>query len=138
MDNTETRITKTIEILQSLLLQDYKSGEFLKKFEVEYDDCGRIKKLLFERDKEDFKKNTDKLFGYNKDKPNNCFKERLAEKVPFVNALVHDISDRLKEVYGETLPHELEQELDYIISQTYQATERHLNAERTQYEARQL
>ena len=130
MDNTETRIIKTIEILQSLLLQDYKSGEFLKKFEVEYDDCGRIKKLLFERDKEDFKKNTDKLFGYIKDKPNNCFKECLAEKVPFVNALVHDISDRLKEVYGETLPRELEQELDYIISQTYQATERHLNAEK--------
>ena len=130
MDSTENRIKKTIETLQSLFSQDYDSGEYLKKFEVEYDDCGRIKKLLFERDKEEnkIKKNSDDLKGYVKKEQSNCYRECLGDKEPFVKGLIHDISDRLKEVYGETLPRELDQELDYIVSQAYQATLNHYSA----------
>lgn len=32
---------------------------------------------------------------------------------------VHDIRDRLKEVYGETLPEKLDREIDYIVKETY-------------------
>ncbi len=134
MDNTENRIKKTIETLQSLFSQDYDSGEYLKKFEVEYDDCGRIKKLLFERDKEEnknfnFKKNSEDLKGsVKKEQSRHFIKECLGDKDPYVKGLIHDIADRLKEVYGETLPRELDQELDYIVSQAYQATLSHYSA----------
>lgn len=50
-----------------------------------------------------------------------CYKEVVNNNV---DKLVYDIADRLKEVYGETLPRELDRELKYIVSQTYQATER--------------
>ena len=40
----------------------------------------------------------------------------------FVDKLVYDIKDRLKEVFGENLPRELDQEVEYIVIETYKAT----------------
>lgn len=44
----------------------------------------------------------------------------------FADKIVHDIKDRLKEVYGETLPRELDREVDYIVTETYKATYREM------------
>lgn len=44
----------------------------------------------------------------------------------FTDKIVHDIKDRLKEVYGETLPRELNREVDYIVTETYKATYREM------------
>ena len=44
----------------------------------------------------------------------------------FVDKVVYDIKDRLKEVYGETLPRELDQEVEYIATETYKATHNRL------------
>lgn len=148
-------IKKKEDVIKFLQNEEYQPGRSLKRIDVEFNEFGDIIKFLAERytlkvqmiGGVELVSKSDDLCTHDssendatvdKETTNNCFKECLAEKVPFVNGLVHDISDRLKEVYGETLPRELEQELDYIVSQTYQATERHLNAERTQYEARQL
>ena len=56
----------------------------------------------------------------------NGFVETLSDRNQFVAKQVRDIADRLKEVYGETLPRELNDQLDYIVSQTYQATFKYL------------
>ena len=56
---------------------------------------------------------------------NGCV-ETLSDRNQFVAKQVRDIADRLKEVYGETLPRELNDQLDYIVSQTYQATFKYL------------
>ena len=40
----------------------------------------------------------------------------------FVDKLVRDIKNRLIEVYGEILPKELENQLEYIVTETYKAT----------------
>lgn len=40
----------------------------------------------------------------------------------FTDKLIHNIKDRLKEVYGETLPRELDREVEYIVTETYKAT----------------
>ena len=56
----------------------------------------------------------------------NGFVETLSGKNSFVSKQVRDIADRLKEVYGKKLPKELDDNLDYIVSQTYQATFKHL------------
>lgn len=37
----------------------------------------------------------------------------------FVDRQVKDITDRLKEVYGETLPKELQDQISYIVTETY-------------------
>jgi hypothetical protein len=43
----------------------------------------------------------------------------------FVDKQSHDIRNRLKEVYGETLPSELDKQIDYIVVETYNATRNH-------------
>ena len=40
----------------------------------------------------------------------------------FVEQEIKEIRDRLKEVYGETLPRELDKEIDYIVTETYKCT----------------
>ena len=40
----------------------------------------------------------------------------------FTDKITHDIKDRLMEVYGETLPKELDREVGYIVNETYKAT----------------
>lgn len=40
----------------------------------------------------------------------------------FTDKITHDIKDRLMEVYGETLPKELDREVAYIVNETYKAT----------------
>jgi len=81
--------------------------------------------------REDFKDSFDKLVSKLIDAAHqdidhicNTYKEIIAED-PFVDKLVKDIEDRLKEVYGETLPRELNNQLPYIVSQAYQATLEH-------------
>ena len=56
----------------------------------------------------------------------NGFVETLSDRNQFVAKQVRDIADRLKEVYGETLPRKLDDQLDYIVWQRYQATFKHL------------
>lgn len=57
----------------------------------------------------------------------SIFKETLAAENPFVAKMVHDIKERLQEVYGTELPRPLDSNLDYIVSQTYQATVKHIS-----------
>lgn len=40
----------------------------------------------------------------------------------FTDKITHGIKDRLMEVYGETLPKELDREVAYIVNETYKAT----------------
>lgn len=44
----------------------------------------------------------------------------------FTDKITHDIKDRLMEVYGETLPKELDREVAYIVKETYKATMRNI------------
>ena len=43
----------------------------------------------------------------------------------FVDKHTYDIRNRLKEVYGETLPKELDNQIDYIVTEIYKATRAH-------------
>ena len=43
----------------------------------------------------------------------------------FVDRQTDGIRDRLKEVYGEVLPEELNKQIGYIVSETYNATRNH-------------
>ena len=43
----------------------------------------------------------------------------------FVDKLVHDIKDRLFEAFGDCLPTELDGQLEYIVSETYNKTRNH-------------
>lgn len=43
----------------------------------------------------------------------------------FVDKQTFNIRDRLKEVYGETLPRELDEQIRYIVSEIYNVTRKH-------------
>ena len=43
----------------------------------------------------------------------------------FVDKQSLNIRNRLKEVYGEVLPKELDEQIDYIVGQIYNATRNH-------------
>lgn len=43
----------------------------------------------------------------------------------FVDKQTFNIRNRLKEVYGETLPRELDEQIRYIVGETYNATRNH-------------
>jgi hypothetical protein len=43
-----------------------------------------------------------------------------------IDKIIHDIKDRLKEVYGEVLPEKIEQELPYIVRETFKDTLRYI------------
>ena len=43
----------------------------------------------------------------------------------FVEQEIRDIRNRLKEVYGEMLPKELDREVDYIVTEVYKCTYSH-------------
>lgn len=59
-------------------------------------------------------------------KPRVEFGKLSGNHQKFVDKNVHDIKNRLKEVYGETLPRELDREVDYIVTETYKAVLRTL------------
>ena len=43
----------------------------------------------------------------------------------FVDKQTLNIKNRLKEVYGETLPRELDEQIQYIVGESYNATRNH-------------
>ena len=43
----------------------------------------------------------------------------------FVDKQTHNIRNRLKEVYGEILPRELDEQIRYIVGETYNTTRNH-------------
>ena len=137
-------LKKKEEVIEFLQKEEYQPGHSLKRLDVEFNEFGDVIKFLVERytlkvqavGGVELVGNSDDLCSHSTTEKDaklentngSCFKECLAGKDPYVKGLIHDIADRLKEVYGEKLPRELEQELDYIISQTYQATLRHYSA----------
>jgi len=55
-------------------------------------------------------------------KHNSTFYQFEEEDKEFINKQVHDVRDRLHEVYGETLPRELDEQIGYIVSETFRLT----------------